>query len=74
MYDYILIDSPAGLGAGFRLACCGADRAVVVSTNDASALRDAQRTVAELGPHLRQHPSGDEPHPAQAAAPAAHHH
>lgn len=48
MYDYILIDSPAGLGAGFRLAVCGADRVLVVSTNDASSLRDAQRTVAEL--------------------------
>ena len=42
MYDYILIDSPAGLGPGFRLAVCGADRALVISTNDASALRDAQ--------------------------------
>lgn len=47
-FDYVLIDSPAGLGSGFRLAACGADRAIVVSTNDASALRDAQRTVAEL--------------------------
>lgn len=26
-YDYILMDSPAGLGEGFRLACCAADRA-----------------------------------------------
>lgn len=48
-FDYILIDSPAGLGSGFRLAVCGADRAIVVSTNDSSALRDAQRTVVELG-------------------------
>lgn len=47
-YDYILIDSPAGLGAGFRLATCGADRALVIATNDASSLRDAQRTVMEL--------------------------
>ena len=47
-YDYILMDSPAGLGEGFRLAVRGADRAVVVCTTDASALRDAQRTVAEL--------------------------
>ena len=53
MYDYVLIDSPAGLGAGFRLAICGADRAVVVATNDASSLRDAQRTVSELD-HMRQ--------------------
>ncbi len=51
-FDYILIDSPAGLGSGFRLAVCGADRAVVVSTNDSSALRDAQRTVVELGRRL----------------------
>ena len=47
-YDYILIDCPAGLGPGFELATCGADRALVVATNDASSLRDAQRTVAEL--------------------------
>ena len=47
-YDYILMDSPAGLGSGFRLATCCADRAVVVSTTDPSALRDAQRTVTEL--------------------------
>ena len=47
-YDYILMDSPAGLGEGFRLACCAADRAMVVSTTDASALRDAQRTVSVL--------------------------
>ena len=46
-YDYILIDSPAGLGTGFQLATCGADRALVVATNDASSLRDAQRTVSE---------------------------
>ena len=48
MYDYILIDSPAGLGAGFRLSICGADRVLVIATNDASSLRDAQRTVEEL--------------------------
>lgn len=47
-FDYILLDAPAGLGEGFRLATCGCDRAIVVSTTDASALRDAQRTVAEL--------------------------
>ncbi len=51
-YDYILLDSPAGLGPGFRLAACGADRAVVVSTTDSSALRDAQRTVSELQRYL----------------------
>ena len=43
-FDYILLDAPAGLGEGFRLSVCGCDRAIVVSTTDASALRDAQRT------------------------------
>lgn len=52
-YDYIFIDSPAGLGLGFQLAVCGADRALVVATNDASSLRDAQRAVEELS-NLRQ--------------------
>ncbi len=48
-FDYCLVDAPAGLGAGFHLALTGADRAVVVTTTEASSLRDAQRTVMELG-------------------------
>lgn len=51
-YDYILMDSPAGLGDGFRLAVCGADRGIVVATTDASALRDAQRVVVQLAKSL----------------------
>lgn len=47
-FDYCFLDAPAGLGGGFRLAVCGADRAVVVATADASSLRDAQHTVMEL--------------------------
>ena len=47
-FDFCLLDAPAGLGLGFRLAVCGADRCVVVTTQDASSLRDAQRAVAEL--------------------------
>ena len=47
-FDFCLLDAPAGLGLGFRLAVCGADRCVVVTTQDASSLRDAQHTVMEL--------------------------
>ena len=47
-YDFILLDSPAGLGEGFRLAAAGADMVVVVTTPDPPAQRDAQRCVAEL--------------------------
>ena len=47
-FDFIFMDSPAGLGEGFQLAMTAADRVIVVSTVDPAALRDAQRTVAEL--------------------------
>ena len=47
-FDFVFMDSPAGLGGGFQLALGAADRAVVVSAVDPAALRDAQRTVAEL--------------------------
>jgi septum site-determining protein MinD len=47
-FDYCIVDAPAGLGAGFRLASCGADRAIIVTTTDPSALRDAQHAVMEL--------------------------
>ena len=47
-FDYCLLDAPAGLGEGFRLSTCAADRCIVVTNPDASSLRDAQRTVMEL--------------------------
>lgn len=47
-FDYVLIDCPAGIGSGFRLAVCGADEALVVTTTEPAALRDAQMTVARL--------------------------
>ena len=47
-FDYVIMDSPAGIGSGFQLATVCADRAIVVTTNDPSALRDAQRAVTEL--------------------------
>lgn len=40
-YDFIFIDAPAGVGAGFRLASCYADRCLVISTPDPASLRDA---------------------------------
>lgn len=47
-FDYCLLDAPAGLGGGFRLSTCDADRCIVVTTTDATSLRDAQHTVMEL--------------------------
>lgn len=47
-FDFVFMDSPAGLGEGFQLAMAAADRVIVVSAVDPAALRNAQRTVAEL--------------------------
>ena len=47
-FDYVFMDSPAGLGEGFQLAMSAADRVIVVSSVDPAALRDAQRAVTEL--------------------------
>lgn len=44
-FDYILIDSPAGIEGGFRNALAGADRAIVVTTPHVSAVRDADRII-----------------------------
>ena len=47
-FDFCLLDAPAGLDGGFLLATAGADRCTVVTTPDATSLRDAQRAVMEL--------------------------
>lgn len=43
-YDHVLIDSPAGVGSGFRSAAAAAQRALMVSTPDPVCLRNANRT------------------------------
>ena len=43
-FDYILLDAPAGIEAGFRLAARFADRAVVVTGADPASIRDAGRS------------------------------
>lgn len=40
-FDYCLIDAPAGIGTGFRLATCHADRCLIISTPDPASMRDA---------------------------------
>ena len=47
-FHFILIDSPAGIEQGFRNAFCAAERAIVVSTPEVSAIRDADRVVGLL--------------------------
>jgi septum site-determining protein MinD len=48
-FDYIILDCPAGIEQGFKNAVAGADRALVVTTPEVSAIRDADRIIGLLG-------------------------
>ena len=43
-FDYVFLDAPAGVDAGFRLASAKADRVLLVTLSDPGAVRDAGRT------------------------------
>lgn len=47
-FDYIIVDCPAGIEQGFKNAIAGADMAIVVTTPEISAVRDADRIVGLL--------------------------
>ncbi|MBI9014265.1 MAG: septum site-determining protein MinD [Clostridiales bacterium] len=47
-HDYVLIDCPAGIEQGFKNAIAGADKAIVVTTPEISAVRDADRIIGLL--------------------------
>ena len=50
-FDYILLDCPAGIEQGFLNAIAGADSALVVTTPEVSAVRDADRIIGLLEAH-----------------------
>ena len=47
-YDFIIIDSPAGIERGFENATTNADEALVICTPEVSAVRDADRVIGIL--------------------------
>lgn len=47
-FDYVLIDCPAGIEQGFKNAIAGATKAIVVTTPEVSAIRDADRIIGLL--------------------------
>lgn len=47
-FDYIIIDCPAGIEHGFKSAIAGAEQAIVVTTPEVSAVRDADRIIGLL--------------------------
>ena len=48
LFDYIILDCPAGIEQGFRNAIAAADQAIVVTTPEVSAIRDADRIIGLL--------------------------
>lgn len=47
-FEYIIIDCPAGIEQGFKNAIAGADQAIVVTTPENAAVRDADRVIGLL--------------------------
>ncbi|KNF09449.1 septum site-determining protein MinD [Gottschalkia purinilytica] len=47
-FDYVIIDCPAGIEQGFQNAIAGADKSIVVTTPEISAVRDADRIIGLL--------------------------
>lgn len=48
MFDFILIDCPAGIDAGFKRAVSCADEALVITTPHLSSIRDADKVITIL--------------------------
>ena len=48
-FDFVFIDCPAGIEGGFRNAIAAAKEAIVVTTPEISAVRDADRVIANIG-------------------------
>ncbi len=47
-FDYVIVDCPAGIEQGFKNAIAGADKAIVVTTPEVAAVRDADRIIGLL--------------------------
>lgn len=47
-FDFVIVDSPAGIEQGFQNAIAGAEEAIVVTTPEMSAIRDADRIIGLL--------------------------
>jgi len=48
VYNYVIVDSPAGIEMGFKNATAAAEEAIVVTTPEIAAVRDADRVVGLL--------------------------
>jgi septum site-determining protein MinD len=48
LFEFVIVDSPAGIESGFQNAVAGAEEAIVITTPEMSAVRDADRIIGLL--------------------------
>lgn len=68
-FDFIIIDSPAGIERGFRNAIAAADQVVVVTNAEVSAVRDADRVIGLVEASIKQLADNSIPRPAGTKIP-----
>ena len=59
-FDFILLDSPAGIEGGFEHSIFLADRALIVSTPEVSSVRDADRVIGIIDAKSKKAQNGEE--------------
>ncbi|MDR3589317.1 MAG: septum site-determining protein MinD [Negativicutes bacterium] len=55
-FEYVIIDCPAGIEQGFKNAIAGAEKAIIVTTPEVSAVRDADRIIGLLEAEGKHNP------------------
>lgn len=55
-FDYVLVDCPAGIEQGFKNAIAGAEKVIIVTTPEVSAVRDADRIIGLVEAHGLHNP------------------
>jgi septum site-determining protein MinD len=61
-FDYVIIDSPAGIEGGFEHSIMLSDRAIILATPDVSAVRDADRVIGIIDAKSKKAQNGEEVH------------
>jgi septum site-determining protein MinD len=59
-FDFVIVDSPAGIEGGFEHAILAADRALIISTPEVSSVRDADRVIGIIDAKSLKAQAGDE--------------
>ena len=59
-FEYIFIDSPAGIESGFEHSIFLADRAIIVTTPEVSSIRDADRVIGIIDAKSQEAMDGEE--------------